>query len=399
MLARRLALLSGASPLYQLLFGNGENGFLFGNFSEPDELFQTAAGLTAVASDSDPVGVALDDHGWGPSSYAAIAAAATELFPDGGMSDASTGWTYSNASGSIVSGALRLTSTAVGAAARTGYKTLAGLTVGVSYRATVDVVGTGGTAGGAATIRLQALTTAGAAVQDSEIATGAGTRSLIFTATATSHRIQARFDGSGGDATTYVDFDNLSVKAISGNHGYQTTGGSRPLWRSNGGRPYLQFDGTDDCLVTGMTSSGLSGVTLIAKFTVGASGAVRSVVGGGTGDRLRLSVDSSGQLAAGIGGHGEATIFRSGSLVGQTGVGAVTADGSTVKLYWNGVQAYSAAQLATFVTTVPIAVGAYNNTGTPGVFFNSNIYAAAAVSRVLSAAEIMTVSNTWGTSA
>ena len=44
-----------------------------------------------------------------------------------------------------------------------------------------------------------------------------------------------------------------SVKTITGNHAYQTTSASRPIFRDVGGLRYLEFDGVDDCLRAAFT--------------------------------------------------------------------------------------------------------------------------------------------------
>ena len=87
--------------LQNLLFGHGEDGFLFGNFGELDELFTTTTGQTNVAANDDPVGLALDDHSWGSQTLAQIVAAQSELVTNGSFSaDANwfkgTGWTISS---------------------------------------------------------------------------------------------------------------------------------------------------------------------------------------------------------------------------------------------------------------------------------------------------------------
>jgi hypothetical protein len=57
--------------LQRLLFGHGEDGFLFGNFAELDELFLLSTGDTGnVAANDDPSGLALDDHSWGGQTLA-----------------------------------------------------------------------------------------------------------------------------------------------------------------------------------------------------------------------------------------------------------------------------------------------------------------------------------------
>jgi hypothetical protein len=79
------------------------------------------------------------------------------------------------------------------------------------------------------------------------IVNGVGTfTARVSTAILTSLNIQRN--------STNVDLtlDSISVREIAGNHAYQTTSASRPILRQNAvtGANYLEFDGSDDFLVT-----------------------------------------------------------------------------------------------------------------------------------------------------
>lgn len=274
------------------------------------------------------------DDNW-PMTYLAYMSLGSELFPDGGMSDASTGWTYTNASGSIVSGALRVLSTVSGAATRAAYKTLSGLTIGVKYRVTCDVIGAGGTSGASATARIQALTTGDVAIADSEVVAGVGSRSLVFTATATSHRIQCRWNLTGGDTTTYVDFDNVSVKAISGQNNF-----------------------------------------IQVRTTVPASVASTQAIAGTSGPsahRLFVGINTSGFACGGVGDNSSTTIVGTTDLRNTEADIALTFDGTTVRLIVNGAVEYEGAQAGAPTTSIPFRVGALNNNGTGGSYYGGAV--------------------------
>jgi hypothetical protein len=382
----------GAADPILAIFADGTDGFYF-DFSKTDRLFQAVNSGVLADDAGESIALALESSKWSGRTRAQELAQQTELFPDGGIPN-TTGWTPSNATLTAEANGLKLLSTASGAAARTAYKQFDGLTIGWWYYAELDVTEVGGTSSGSITLLMQVTTLAGAAVQNSLSPTGTGKRLAYFQATATSHRIQCRFDGGGADTTTYAIFDNISVKEIPRFHGLQTTGAAQPKWQTGG---LARFDGSDDLLATALTASGAAGVTLMAKFLGGAAGAPTYVIGGGSGSRLRIGQDISGQLVGGIGSHSDSTIVRSGSIAGQIGVGALTADGTTVKLFWNGAEVYSGAQSGTFSTTVPIVIGAYNNSGVPAAFFNSDAYHALAIRKALTAAEISAITNLWGT--
>jgi hypothetical protein len=70
----------------------------------------------------------------------------------------------------------------------------------------------------------------------------------------------------------------------------------------------------------------------------------------------------------------------------------MTFDGSTVKLYWNGVQTYSAAQSGSANTTQPMWIGAMNNAGALSSPYAGNTFKAFAINRVMNSAEVAAIS-------
>jgi hypothetical protein len=75
--------------------------------------------------------------------------------------------------------------------------------------------------------------------------------------------------------------------------------------------------------------------------------------------------------------------------------GAVTWDGTTVKLYLDGAEVYSAAQDGAVNTTVDMFKGALNANGTAAGFWNGRIEHAIALDRVLTPAEITNITAFW----
>jgi hypothetical protein len=75
--------------------------------------------------------------------------------------------------------------------------------------------------------------------------------------------------------------------------------------------------------------------------------------------------------------------------------GAVTWDGTTVKLYLDGAEVYSAAQDGAVNTTVDMFKGALNANGTAAGFWQGRIEHAIALDRVLTPAEITNITTFW----
>jgi hypothetical protein len=75
--------------------------------------------------------------------------------------------------------------------------------------------------------------------------------------------------------------------------------------------------------------------------------------------------------------------------------GAVTWDGTTVKLYLDGAEVYSAAQDGAVNTTVDMFKGALNANGTAAGFWQGRIEHAIALDRVLTPAEITNITAFW----
>lgn len=71
----------------------------------------------------------------------------------------------------------------------------------------------------------------------------------------------------GNSSTSPATFKDVSVREVLGNHAYQATSASRPILRQNAntGANYLEFDGSDDFLVT--SSIDFTATDKISLFT------------------------------------------------------------------------------------------------------------------------------------
>lgn len=372
----------GASSLASL-FANGEDGFLFYPMSDMTRLFLLSSGSTGNAAvDADPVGLDLDSHSWGSLTLAQELAAQTELVTNGTFDANITGWTdFSDAPGNIAwdSGMLRLSKVSgTGARAQQGLATV----VGTTYRLAWDTDSTwiarrvGSTAGGADVI--------------SSLGSSAGTNVLDFVALSTTSYLRFTVTGTGDASAT---LDNVTLKAVPGNHALQATTTKRPLWNANSGKPYLSFDGTDDIVVPPFTPKAAG--TMAAAFNGAALGLTQGIIGGGAttnNTRAYLVIGSDNRLT---GQCGSTAPGSSPSVVaGSDQVGLITYDSTSVDLYLNGVLVATAVP-----TTVPdgggggLGIGGLNANNSPGSFMNGRIYAALAMNRRVTPAEIALITS------
>lgn len=387
----------GGSDLYRL-FANGEDGFLFGNFGDLTRLFQTSVGGSQVAADADPVGLALDDRKWAKRTFSQQMLQATEMVVDGGFDVGGTaGWTGVQCTISNLGNRIRLQSTTgfIGANARVAYYSPpGGFVAGRTYVFTATSQALGGA--GTALLTLEARTPAFAAIAQTASQTGAAARSfqLIFVATASDNIIRLRWDGdSSTDLTSYVDFDNVSCKLIDGNHALQSTTGARPLYKPNGGKPYLVFDGSDDHVLTPWKPSAATTLA-IAGRSVYASGFLMGGGSSGTSKRCFIGLDASGKAGFGWGTDNYVAGSGYGSDVrDQDHVFILTGDGAARELWLDGVQLVSAPPNGgPDGSGGGVALGAYNNNGTilPGT---ARAYGALALNRRVTPSEIALITS------
>lgn len=190
---------------------------------------------------------------------------------------------------------------------------------------------------------------------------------------------------------------NGSTVGGPGNHGQQGTVSAQPKWQTGG---LSRFDGSDDSLLTPLLPH--TAMSLLFKAALPTTASTKVIMGStGTGSGFvgyRLE-GSDTVLCGSVGSQATSVIKGTANIGGTTGVGALTLDGSTVRLLWNGSIIYEAAQSGAPDTTIPIRLGAWNASGnTAGLFANIDLYNALGIRKALTPAEILAITNQWGTS-
>ncbi len=193
------------------------------------------------------------------------------------------------------------------------------------------------------------------------------------------HYDAANANSYPGSGTTWKDLKGTGNATLNNGPSYSTSYGGM-----------IAFDGTNDFAATNsITLSYPPGFTveIVAKFNsisgaqglitfnnTGASKYINFYKGNGTGMRWEVgagqSVTGTNNLTAGVWYH-------------FTGV----YDGTTARLYRNGVLEASANLTSTTTTTASVVMGAFDNTGTYP--FNGNIAIARFYTRPLSASEVL----------
>lgn len=146
-------------------------------------------------------------------------------------------------------------------------------------------------------------------------------------------------------------------------------------------------------------AAGGTSYTLAFKGTITKATSNQVVIGAsnGSAERLFIGGNSSGQLAGGVGSRSVTQITGGGDITNVRGVGVLTTDGATDKLYWQGAEIYSGAIAGAPTTAYPFRIGANNSTGTANTISGCDLYHALAIARVLMPSEIQNLTNWWGT--
>lgn len=378
----------GGGSLQRMLFGNGEDGFLFYPASDLTRLFTTSQGPTNVAANDDPAGLWLDNHSWGGATYSTLVAGQTERVSNGSFGTDTTGWTaLGDETLSVVAGRLRITFGAdgFGGGSSGAYQAVSGLTVGASYLLQCGgrYVGTNGAVG----VRVTNSAGGGTAAATFYGFSNATGEAAIFVASATTMYVQVY--GGYGTAATYVEADDISLKRIPGNHALNATSTQRPLYKTNSGKPYLNFDGTDDRVVSPFIPTTATTLALACRWT-SANGIM---LGGGisaTGKRAYIGTDASGYLLI---GWGTAVSQGNTSRVDNDLVVVVTGDGSSRDVYVDGVLQSFSAPSGGPDGGGAIAFGAWNNNGSASNYSAGRGYAALALNRRVTPAEISRITS------
>ncbi|MGK6312906.1 hypothetical protein [Neorhizobium sp. DT-125] len=199
-------------------------------------------------------------------------------------------------------------------------------------------------------------------------------------------------------ATTSVTADNDPVGYAgdsSGNacNATQATSSLRPLWRANGGKPYLQPDAGDDRLLTTFIPT----AALTLAFAGRLSGINQIVLGGGispANNRAVLGTSGTGNVArVGWGASAEALVGVT-NITNSDHVVVMTGNADAIELYVDGIREANGIPSGTPAgTTSPVALCAYNNGNSQSLFAGGRQYAFLGLNRRVTFAEVTLITN------
>jgi hypothetical protein len=258
------------------LFLNNEPGAWY-DPSDLTTMFQDRAGTTPVTAAGQSVGLRLDKSKGlelGP-----------ELVTNGTFDTDVSGWTAVNATLSVVSGELRITKTNSNGQARQTLTTIPGKSYQVTSNLT-DAVDAGNN------LRIAVGTSAGQTnLGQNFVANGITSASLplIFTATGTSTFLQLYSTSSTG----YIQFDNISVRELKGNHAVANSDAARGIYGIEpvGGRRNLLLATTTMATQNVTVAATAHTLSFTGTGTVTLSGVSTAgpLVGTGANDRVSLT--------------------------------------------------------------------------------------------------------------
>jgi hypothetical protein len=209
-----------ATDIPAQLFANGEQG-LWLDPSDFSTMFQNTSGSLPVTGVEQAVALMLD------KSKGLVSG--PELLINGDFSDGTTGWTLNgtNATLSVVNGALQIAKTS---AAVSAYQAIA-VQAGKTYRATVTGSIVSGSVTGGITFRAGPTFADSIVGQNTSLTSGTNVfLSAWFTATATGNTWLHLTNGITTPGT--VEYDNVSVYEWPGNHVSASADARRPVLRA-----------------------------------------------------------------------------------------------------------------------------------------------------------------------
>ena len=185
------------------------------------------------------------------------------------------------------------------------------------------------------------------------------------------------------DTDPVARFNDQSGK---GNNATQATTTKRPLYKTNSGKPYLSFDGTDDTLQSPFVMT--NGMTIAAAFRATNLNAVPVGAAAAGSTRCRIQTNAvTGALQFAWGGDGAIDPTSPSDIRNQDHVVVLTGDATSREGWMDGGQVMTGASSGA-PATQPVALGASNANGTPGQYLTGNLYAALAINRRVTASEI-----------
>jgi hypothetical protein len=235
--------------------------------------------------------------------------------------------------------------------------------------------------------RLQALSPN----NSTDFVTTDGTKSYILYANAgTIIRFSEAFLSSDSGS---IAFTAITAKLLPGNHATQSTTGLTSRYQVS---PFgSEYDGNDDFSATPFNPT-LAG-TIAVRMRSDTASRVAFGSQSASNGRCYIGLASDGSLAGGIGEQATSVIKGSTDIRDAWTTGILTWDGTTVTLYQDGVSVYSAAQVGAVNTTIAMREGALNNNGTAAAFHKGRIAQSIVLDRVMTAAEIASITNLWST--
>lgn len=351
------------TQLYPVLFGgaSGQSGSAllralnptaFYTMQDASGDYQDDAGGSLATIAGQDVQFKPDSAQFGGASFSGFVAGQAEQVTNGTFDADLTGWTdlsTGSGSASVVGAALQIVRVD---ASNTGWLTQAITTVaGRTYHVTFDR-----TSGSGAAFRV-GTSAGGNEIYDQVASAGANVVHFVAQGVETYIGFRGAINGS----TTA--FDNVSVKAIPGNHATQASTSLCGKLQTVNGRRVLRTDGTDDYHSGGPTPTAAGAIFLL--FTPDSGSAGDAAIGSqpASNGKCYAAIASDGAFAAGIGTQTTSTIKGTTDIRGGRHACWAIWTGSTVILIVDDAVEYQAAQSGAVNTTVAMMLAALNNNG------------------------------------
>jgi hypothetical protein len=226
-------------------------------------LFQDSQGTAPVTAVTQPIGMVLD------KSQGLVLGA--ELVTNGNFRGGTTGWVRGfNSVDGVLSVSSGVATYTVGAGDG-GYPrivaTVAGCVVGRYYKVTFDKIASTGTGD-----RIVVWTSSSDGTGGISFIGGWAAESKTYYLQATATTMYFVFCTALAPAGSTISIDNVSVRALPGNHATQPTAGSRPLYQVVSGYGCAQFDAVNDALLFPAITFGGAFNTFVAGKVTGSPG-------------------------------------------------------------------------------------------------------------------------------
>jgi len=381
-----------------LLFAGGQQGAWY-DPSDRATLFQDRFGTTPVTASGQPVGLMLDKSQGlvsGPELVADNDNEAQVMRNIQGTAVTGTNGTVTQSTDRAQSGNNSAKFTATSDANTSHYVVLGNIPAGVSVKIEGWVyVPSGGMA------RCAAVDTSnGSMVENLTNVRDAWARfSIIRPSVAATWPLA--FGNPDAESILGYSFylDNISIRALPGNHATQATASKRPTYTEGSGLSWLAFDGADDAMQTAAIDfTGADKVSVFAgvrKLSDAATGVIAEISADASTTNKSFSLYKSASLTInGAGFISRGTEIRSASATEGlsppangvlTGLGDISGDRSLIRI--NGVQRAinSLEQGSGNYGNYPLFIGARAGTS---LYFNGNLYGLIIAGKLASSPEI-----------